>query len=405
MKKTIEITGFMEDVKKIQVISFMNAFSEGVSGGDAAFIEVFKRINLKNHLILTSSLGEKLCRQMGLDAQFVLTTREREFSSVIITYALRIIVGSVQAFFLPIPNVIYVSSDILPDVIPAICLKIKASVMRRKVIVFQKFFHLNQKSRFISYYMQIISIKLMNLYADRVSTCSSISAGVIQHLGVKEDLVKINHLGVDDELISESEPLNEVFDAVFIGRLHESKGIFDIVPGWQKIVDKLPNATLGVVGMADRVFKETFECQIRKEQLEKNIKFLGYRAGKDAYAYLKSSKVFFFPSHEEGFGIVLAEAMTAGSAVVAYDLEVYKETFGSSIYTVKCFDYYDFADKVLCLLQDENLRLNIVSRAKEIAKKFTWSNCAKREYMEISKTYTMKIKLSPSEVMKATKKS
>ena len=384
----------MEDIKKIQVISFMNAFSEGISGGDTAFIEVFKRINLNNHLIITSYLGKKLCRQMGLNAQFRLTTREKKFGSVMTTYVLRIILGSVQSFFLPIPNVIYVSSDILPDVIPAICLKIKASIMRRKVIVFQKFFHLNQKSRSVSYNMQLISIKLMNLYADRVSTCSSISAEVIKNLGVKEDLVKINYLGVDDELIRQSETLNQIFDAVFIGRLHESKGIFDIVPVWKKIVEKLPNATLGVVGMADRAITETLEYQIRNEKLVKNIKILGYYAGRDAYAYLKSSKVFFFPSHEEGFGIVIAEAMTAGSAVVAYDLEVYKETFSSSIYTAKCFNCSDFAEKVLCLLQDDNLRLDLVKKAKEKAKKFTWRNCAIREYGEISKIYSTKIKSS-----------
>ena len=219
-------------------------------------------------------------------------------------------------------------------------------------------------------------------------------AGVIRNLGVKEDLVMINYLGVDDDSINESEPLNRAFDAVFIGRLHESKGIFDIVPIWQKIVDKLPNATLGVVGMAEQTIKKAFESQIRNAKLEKNIIILGYHIGKDAYAYLKSSKVFFFPSHEEGFGIVIAEAMTAGSAVVTYDLEVYKETFSSSIYTAKCFDCSDFADKVICLLEDENLRLDIVSGAKELAKNFTWKNCAKREYREINKTFLKKIKFS-----------
>ena len=242
--------------------------------------------------------------------------------------------------------------------------------------------------------MQLFSIKLMNLYADRVSTCSSHSAGVITNLGVKDDLVMINYLGVDEDSINESEPMNRSFDAVFIGRLHESKGIFDIVPIWQKIVEKLPNATLGVVGIAEQTIKKTFEFQIRNAKLEKNIIILGYHIGKDAYAYLKSSKVFFFPSHEEGFGIVIAEAMTAGSAVVAYDLDVYKETFSSSIYTAKCFDCSDFADKVICLLEDENLRLDIVSEAKELAKNFTWKNCAKREYREINKTFLKKIKFS-----------
>jgi glycosyltransferase involved in cell wall biosynthesis len=40
------------------------------------------------------------------------------------------------------------------------------------------------------------------------------------------------------------------------------------------------------------------------------------------------------PSIEEGWGIVVAEALSVGTPVLAYDLPVYKDIFGRRIHTV-----------------------------------------------------------------------
>ena len=42
---------------------------------------------------------------------------------------------------------------------------------------------------------------------------------------------------------------------------------------------------------------------------------------------MKSSKLFIFPSYEEGWGISITEAMACGLAVVCYDLKAY-DVFG-----------------------------------------------------------------------------
>ena len=47
-------------------------------------------------------------------------------------------------------------------------------------------------------------------------------------------------------------------------------------------------------------------------------------SGKDALSVVKSVLVFVFPSHEEGWGIAICEAMACGLAVVAYDLPAYE---------------------------------------------------------------------------------
>jgi len=43
--------------------------------------------------------------------------------------------------------------------------------------------------------------------------------------------------------------------------------------------------------------------------------------------------VFVFPSHEEGYGIAVAEAIAAGKPVVACDLPHYREVFADSLIT------------------------------------------------------------------------
>lgn len=50
----------------------------------------------------------------------------------------------------------------------------------------------------------------------------------------------------------------------------------------------------------------------------KNIKFVGYKFGKELAQYISASDVFVFPSKTDTFGIVMLEAMACGVPVAAY---------------------------------------------------------------------------------------
>lgn len=50
----------------------------------------------------------------------------------------------------------------------------------------------------------------------------------------------------------------------------------------------------------------------------KNIKFVGYKFGKQLAAYISAADVFIFPSKTDTFGIVMLEAMACGVPVAAY---------------------------------------------------------------------------------------
>jgi glycosyltransferase involved in cell wall biosynthesis len=58
----------------------------------------------------------------------------------------------------------------------------------------------------------------------------------------------------------------------------------------------------------------------------------------EKYRLLKASRLFVMPSRYESWGIVINEALAAGTPVVAYDLSCYRPVFGNFVRYVKSFD-------------------------------------------------------------------
>jgi glycosyltransferase involved in cell wall biosynthesis len=89
-------------------------------------------------------------------------------------------------------------------------------------------------------------------------------------------------------------------------------------------------------------------------------------------AYLNSS-VFTLPSRFEGFGLVIIEAMACGVPVVAFDCENGPRniiTNNQNGILVKPFDVDEYADSLLRLMHDDQLRAQMGSRAYESSKKY-----------------------------------
>ncbi len=119
--------------------------------------------------------------------------------------------------------------------------------------------------------------------------------------------------------------------------------------------------------------------KIKDSNLEYNIDVLGHLEDDEAFGVVKSSKIFAFPSHEEGFGIAVLEAMACGLSVVAWDLPIYEGIYERNILRVPIDSIKQFAETVIKLLDDEELRSNLGSNAQEFVKKYDWSKVVERE--------------------------
>jgi glycosyltransferase involved in cell wall biosynthesis len=361
--------GFMK-----RIVAFMNAYSEGKSGGDMCFIAFAKRSNDIKKLIVTSQLGKRLCENEGVKANFLITTREDRFRSAVATYFIRII----RALFLNIKteqgDVIYASSDFLPDVLPAWLLKVKC----RKSIFVQKVFHLIPRKRIISRCAQELSFVLIKSLADLIIVDNALLKDCLVKKGFSLDKIQVNYPGIDTAALKPAIQQKK-YDAIFLGRIHPSKGVFDLIEIWRLVAQRMPRARLAIAGSGNSSIMQELSCKISVYNLDKNIDLLGFIDDANLSEVLNSARVFVFPSHEEGFGIAIAEAMACGLPVVAWNLPLYKEVFPKGLVPVKEKDATGFAEAVMELLDDNSSYQNIARQALECATLYDFEKTARKE--------------------------
>ncbi len=103
---------------------------------------------------------------------------------------------------------------------------------------------------------------------------------------------------------------------VFTGRLHEAKGLRDLVRAWPMVMLRWPQARLWLIGDGpDR--EELFEL-ILDLGLRDSVVMPG--AFDDVQDVLAAADLFVLPSYEEGMSVSLLEAMARGVPVVASDI-------------------------------------------------------------------------------------
>lgn len=92
----------------------------------------------------------------------------------------------------------------------------------------------------------------------------------------------------------------------------------------------------------------------------------------------RNARAFIFPSLYEGFGIPPIEAMSYGVPVIISDAAALVETSGDAALVFDRTSPKDLAAKISLLLNDADLRNNLVRRGYECASRYTWENSAKQ---------------------------
>ncbi len=359
-----------------KLIGFINSYTEGMSGGDLRFIEVTKRINDFEKIVITSSSGRKTCEARGLSAEYLITTKEERFRNLYFTYILRMIKAIFLKPAIQNKDILYSSSHFLPDVFPAFILKLK----NRKVMRIQLIFHLIPSDRIISHYAQQLSLFFIKRFADLVIVDNCLLKEELVTQGFDAKNIEVNPPGVNTSYLKDIKSVKEKsYDSCFLGRLHPSKGIFDLIEIWKLVLNKKENAKLAIIGGGNERLEDELKKKIMDANMEHNIAIMGYMEDDKAFGIVKSSKVFISPSHEEGFGMAILEAMACGLPVVAWDLPVYREVFPKGIIRVPPWNIEEFAGSILNLLEDSKLYGRILKEARETSLHYDWDKIVKRE--------------------------
>jgi phosphatidyl-myo-inositol alpha-mannosyltransferase len=152
----------------------------------------------------------------------------------------------------------------------------------------------------------------------------------------------------------------------FLGRDEPRKGLNVLLEAWRRIHEAVPDAELKVMG-ADR------------RQSLPGVDFLGRVTGGEKNRMLASSLVYVAPNTGgESFGIVIAEAMAAGCAVVCSDLPAFRDVVDGDGRLVPVGDADALAEEVIALLSDPTAARALGERGRASVKRFDWATIVDR---------------------------
>ena len=251
-------------------------------------------------------------------------------------------------------------------------LKIKTVLTNHSIQFFYDFDYLWKPFSYILFpYRQYIN------NADEIIAVSKAASSFVSHFTNKKIKIIPNGINVD-----EFAPKKKEFDGesiLFVGRFVYRKGLHVLLEAMRYIVNENEKAKLTIVGTG--YLNSVLKLLIKTLNLQKKI-FIKRNIEKNELIKLyQKSNVFAMPSiYGESFGIVLLEAMSSKTPVVATKQGGIKEiiTHKKTGLLIEKNKPKKLAQNILNLLNDEKLSKKLSSNAFKEVKKYDWNVIIKK---------------------------
>lgn len=185
------------------------------------------------------------------------------------------------------------------------------------------------------------------------------------HLNIRGRLCQIYNPNTYEQIVNDKQEEKMVFAA---GRLTKAKGFDYLLQSWELLERDFPDWKLYIAGIGE---EEAALLKIKKDKGLKAVDFIG--SVSDMASYYERTAFFVLPSRNEGFGMVLTEAMAYGKPVVSFACKAGPRdiiTDGEDGFLVAVGDYREFASKMRLLMESEELRRIMGAKAKKSVQRF-----------------------------------
>ncbi len=255
----------------------------------------------------------------------------------------------------------------------------------------------NPKSRMLGAFQGVLQ-PFLEKVTGRIAVSELARQVQVEHLG--GDAVVIPN-GVDVKFFDGAAPLpgypRRGGTVGFVGRFDESrKGMPVLLDALRLMLRSRPDLQLLVAGSGDQ--KDLRE--LAGPGLQHALRFLGRVSDADKASMLKSVDLYCAPNTGgESFGIILTEAMSAGTPVVASDLDAFRRVLdaGSAGVLVPVGDPAALARAMGAVLDDPVRRAALSAQGRRVVAAYDWPVVA----ATVVKVYETVIAADPRAVVEA----
>jgi len=148
---------------------------------------------------------------------------------------------------------------------------------------------------------------------------------------------------------------------LYVGRICREKNMESLLKVMKKIKKEDSNIFLLIIGPGDI---EKFNTMAKEMNIADRIIFTGSLPAKETHKIYGGADVFTFPSKSETQGLVIGEAMMAGTPVVAFDSQIQPEIYPKNLaIVVKTIS--EFSNAVLNILENHEKREKMTKNAQK----------------------------------------
>ncbi len=216
------------------------------------------------------------------------------------------------------------------------------------------------------YYRTFVKMPWIYRFCDQLLTLSKVDEAYYSFMGINA-LYLPNP--VEITIPKEEMASLEGHQLIWIGRISREKNPMAAILITKKVLEKIPDVKLLLVGSGDETLSREIKDKIREDHLEQHVELCGFQ--KDVGNFYLQSSVFLGTSANEGFPCTNVESKLYGVPAVYFELpyvELMKD--GRGFQAVPQGDIEGAARETVRLLEDIDFRKQMGKEARESIEQF-----------------------------------
>jgi glycosyltransferase involved in cell wall biosynthesis len=194
---------------------------------------------------------------------------------------------------------------------------------------------------------------------------------IVTHIPPAEVLLKPTELS--DNLSKKG--INKKSYILYLGTIEPRKNLETLIAAYSKLRPELKSKySLVLAGGKGWKDKAIIDAISKEREKGANIIETGYISEDEKNALYSNASCFVLPSHYEGFGMPLLEAMKYDLPTLASDIPVFREIAGGASLFFNKNSSQDLAEKISFILTDQKLKKKLSSKAKNHLNNFSWQD-------------------------------